>query len=454
MLLLPLKVPIRYDVSSVLAKWLDQDDDGGSNCDQAFHTLPSSTNQDRSRKEGQLPGMLVPPKPNYKSHQCYKELQRLQSVRNCIADCILQSNSHAVAMDENALRDCYEYHAILLEFEQRGFPVVEMATHSKNNNDDGSSSGTQLSIPWKGAYSTVQKESHTTLLWDRVCIMYNIVALLTHQIQLCSTTDRESCKLAVGYCQQGASLLSILRELCSSISTSGSNHNATGSNSAFITVDLSSSMLLFWEKLLLAEAQCFIYRMASLSESTDASSDTATIGRQHRTLAVLCQSSHELYNDALNASQDPRLISEIPKQVTLWGSYIKAASMLYIGRATYHQSVVYQMNCEYGNEIAQLRDCQSKLQQCADFIHSTLKSDPNNENAPTATAVDYTFRECNAIVPIVIDRLHEADRTNLQLYHDVIPKTVPSIPAKQLAKINPELPNQMIIPQIPLFIDL
>jgi hypothetical protein len=439
MLILPLKVSPRYDLRAALSNWLDSEDDpqqARSSGEQSFHTLFGGGG---GKAPSAPPGLFLPPKPTYTSQQCSMELKRVQSVRNCITDGILQANSHSLALDENALRDCYEYHAILLEFEKQGFPVTEN-TSSKN----------ALSITWKGAFSTVQKETHSTLVWERVCIIFNIVALLTYQIDQCTTTDRESCKSAVSYCQQGASLLSILRELCSSIASSSSS----SSQSAFLTVDLSPSMLLFWEKLLIAEAQNYIYRMASLSP--EEASDQESIGRKHRTMAVLCQSAFELYNDALNASQDPRLVSELPKQVTLWGTYLKSSSLLYIGRATYHQSVVYRMHDEHGNEIAQLRDCQEKLQACADFIQPIVngKHDAEKGLPSAATVIDYTARECEAILPVVRDRLLAADRTNFQLYHHVIPKTVPSIPAKQLAKLNPELPSQMVVPQIPLFTDL
>jgi hypothetical protein len=64
------------------------------------------------------------------------------------------------------------------------------------------------------------------------------------------------------------------------------------------------------------------------------------------------------------------------------------------------------------------------------------------------------LRECRSFLSIVQDRLQDADRTNLRIYHNVIPNSIPTIPAQQLAKINPILPNDMIVPQIPLFIDL
>jgi BRO1-like domain len=438
MLILPLKVSPRYDIRAVLSNWLDSNDnEDDAQHEQSFHTLYGGANTPSA-----APSLFLPPKPSYSSQQCAMELKRLQSVRNCITDGILQANSHALALEEQALRDCYEYHAILLEFEKRGFPVTENTSSSDKNT---------LSITWKGAYSPVQKETHSTLVWERVCIIFNIVALLTFQVEhQCNTTDRDSCKTAVSYCQQGASLLSILRELCSSIASTSSSQNA------FMTVDLSPSMLLFWEKLLIAEAQCYIYRMASLSPEAAESSDRESIGRQHRTLAVLCQAAFDLWNDALAASQDPRLASELPRQVTLWGTYLKASSMLYIGRAMYHQSVVYRVEDEHGNEIAQLRECQEKLHACAEFTQSIVNGSSKSEDGAlsAASVIDYTARECQAILPVVRDRLVAADRTNLQLYHHVLPKTVPSIPAKQLAKLNPELPSQMVVPQIPLFTDM
>ena len=465
MLIIPLKTSTRYCIKDDVVKWLDSsadDHNQASGYPRAATTSTSNT----------AVAVVVPPPPSFDmvlqnqrpkltSAQCYSELQRLQSVRNCIVDSILKSNSHPMALKENALRDCYEYHAILLQFEQHGFSDSSAASTLTTQQP-------LVSIKWKGAYNSNEDETHSTLVWDRVCTMYNIAALLSYQIhhdysmtKLSSVTDRDVFKLAIRDCQLCASILSILRELCTSISKS---------DTPFFTIDLSPQLLSFWEKLFIAEAQHYIYRMASMNATTitfdDDIEDKDAVGRQHRTCAVLSQAMYELYNDALTATKDPRLVSEIYDHIQSYGYYTKIISILSLGRANYHQSVVYHVNSEYGNEIAALRDCQIKLQQCIDFInqesssakssHSKDKKKVNDTAASTTiNTIDtsYLLRECRTILSVVNDAIRTVDDMNLRIYHNVIPKSIPNIPSQQLAKINPILPNDMVVPQIPLFLD-
>jgi hypothetical protein len=265
--------------------------------------------------------------------------------------------------------------------------------------------------------------------------MFNIIALLTQKAHDSSVTDRESCKQAVGYCQQAATLLSILRELTSS------QHLRP-----FATVDMSDGMLQFWEKVLLAQAQDFIYRMAALAHSTTSTSDP---GQQHNTLAKLAQSTFHLFKQALTAAQDPRLESELPQQSQEWGAYCKAASMLAAAKAKYHQSVGYRVTKAWGKEIAALRDCQEKLEALRNFLKS-LETKQSPESS-ISTSTDHTHRECMAIAPAVSDRLRQVERDNYKIYQEEIPRHLPEIEAKQLAKINPQLPDHMLVPKKALF---
>ena len=401
--MLPLKPAIRYDLGLALTYWLDD-----PNLQVSFQ--PSN------------PLQFILPKPDFTVAQCRDDLQRLQSLRNCLSDCLLKPDSHKNALANSALEDCQEYHAVLLEFEKRGFPTVDDET-------------TPIHLAWKGAFvKTDDREKHATLVWDRACVTYNIAALWTQKAANCSPTDRDECKQAVGYCQQAACVLAILKELCQS--------------EQFATVDLSGPMLTFWEKLLLAQAQTSIYRMASLAPPPAAaagSSDSNAAGKKkHSTLAILSQSAYQLFTEALTAAQDPRLESEVPQPAKLWATYCKAVGMLAASKAEYHQSVVYRLDYQHGREIAQLRDCQEKLKECRDFI----------KNVDDQTAVGYTKRECLSILPVVTDRLHEADADNYRTYHEEIPHQLPDIAAKQLARPTPDLPAAMLVPQKELFMNV
>ena len=167
----------------------------------------------------------------------------------------------------------------------------------------------------------------------------------------------------------------------------------------------------------------------------------------NRLLSTLAQSGHELYNDALQATQDPRLQSELPESVVTnnWGTYCKTVSMLLACKSQYHQSVVHRLQHEYGIEIAYLRECLSRFQTLQKFI----KSLSGNDNV-----IEYEKREVNYLLPIIQDRFHEADQDNYKIYQYTIPPTIPDIPRKQLAKTSTSLPDYMIQPKFSLFINV
>ena len=132
-LVIPLKVPPRFDVIAPLSRWLD---DGTQ---QVGFQVAN-------------PLQLVVPKPDFKSYQCQKELKRLAALRNCLSESLMDSHMSAI-QDDNALTDCYEFHATLLEFEKRGFPS---STHLED--DYGG-----LNLVWRGAFARNQHEQHNTL---------------------------------------------------------------------------------------------------------------------------------------------------------------------------------------------------------------------------------------------------------------------------------------------------
>jgi len=259
-------------------------------------------------------------------------------------------------------------------------------------------------------------------LWDRTCITFTIVSLLSFQAAQCSLTDREECKKGFSLCQQAAGILETLQELVSSLD--------------FATVDLSIPMLQFWQAFFLAQGQSFVYRMASAGGSA-----------QHPTLSSLSQSAYLLFNEALSKAQDARLESEVPRQAKHWATYCKAQAMMAAAKAEYHQAAIQRIDHVYGVEIVRLRQSLAKLKACKEFLSSMTEEELVN-------LVEYTSRECEAILPVVADRLKEIERDNYNIYNEDIPKSVPEIVAKQLIKSSLGYPEPMLIPQKRLFVNL
>ena len=100
MLFLPLKPAVDFNIQKALSDWLDGD--------QQVSFQPTN------------PLQIVLPKPDYVSAKCREELLRIQALRTCLSNSLLKPNSLRAALEDNALEDCYEYHAVLLEFEKQG----------------------------------------------------------------------------------------------------------------------------------------------------------------------------------------------------------------------------------------------------------------------------------------------------------------------------------------------
>lgn len=391
MFVLPLKSGHRYDLSGALATWLDSDE-------PADDSLRSSSSN---------PLEFVLPKPSFQSRSCRKELQRLQAVRNDLTSVLVKPDCHKNAIAEYAIRDCHEYHAILLMFETQGFPAVSNSLASTSSS---------IQISWRGAFDKDASETHSTLVWERAVITYNCAALITQQAASCPIdSTREECKQRVLYCQQAASLLAILRELCES--------------QPFSTVDLSPPLLSFWESYLLAVGQEAVYRMMNFADTPN-----------NRSLALLAQSAHELYNVALKAAQTSRLQSDIPDDtLQAWATVCKSTSMFCAAKASFHQSLVYgPENSQWACEIAMLKTSVQQCQAAKKFCQS-VGEEPSNELV--------------RVSDFVMERLETAEKDNRTLYHDYdAPDKLPDIPAKQMVKLNPQLPETMLIPKVPMFV--
>jgi len=382
-LVLPLKVPVRHDLVRPLSEWLDSEEQ-------------VAIYQD-ANVEGNLSWIV--PKPSFKSTDCREEILRLAGLRNTLSDILLES--HKTSLESRSLEDCNEYHATLLEFEKRGFPTV-----------DEESSG--IALTWRGAFAKRAEETHYSLIFDRACTLWNVAALQSYLASTADLTTKDGCKTAISLSQSAASILSTLRQLVE--------------NEDFSTVDLSKSMLLFWEKLLLAQGQLCIYRMANLGGGTV---------RQHTTLAYLVQAAASIYNEALSAAQDPRLESEVPKQAKEWGIHCKNQSLICQSRAVFHIAIEHRVQQEHGKEIARLRQCVPILKEAQGFAKTS--------------AVQVQLQEVEGLVKMATDRLKHAEDDNNKVYLDEVPKDLPEIRAQTMVKQNLPLAPTMTLTKAPMF---
>ena len=432
-LYLPFKIPVRYDLVKPLASWLDDDESqtafGSGNGSSAYSYYSDSPDA--------APSMVLP-KPTYNSVQCRSELLRIAALRNCQSEALM--DSHQSALEEHQmLRDCQDYHATLLEFEKRGFPT------GSTDDENG------INLTWRGAFCDDEQETHHTLLWDRACTLWNLAALLSAEAALKSDENtKEGLLLAIRNLQQAASHLSLCRQLL----------EFSQENDCISTVDLSKPMLQFWEKLLLAQAQARIYKMANLGGSSV---------RNHTTLAYLIQGAAPLYNEALVLAQDPRLQSEVPDQCQEWAAHCKAKSLLCQARAYFHMSIEHRLSQNenaHGSELARLKQATSTLDEVLKFCKSTQKLREASEGkrnmkrnhktgrpTPIAEAASTIQPEAEGLKKLASDRYKAAELDNRTIYLEDIPNVseLLEIRAQTMVKTDLPLPEAMLQPRANLF---
>lgn len=433
-LYLPFKVPVRYDLVQPLANWLD-DDESQVAFDNKRCGSSSSSSSSYSYNDDAAPVMVVP-KPTYNSVQCRSELLRIAALRNCMSEAL--QDSHKSALEEHEmLRDCQDYHATLLEFEKRGFPTGGGGDADEENG---------INLTWRGAFASNQQETHHTLLWDRACTLWNLAALRSASAAFDSDeTTKEGLKIAIAHLQQAASHLSLCRQLM----------EFSQENEYVSTVDLSRPMLQFWEKLLLAQAQTCIYKMANLGGSAV---------RNHTTLAYLIQGAAPLYNEALTLAQDPRLQSEVPTQCQEWAAHCKAQSLVCQARAYFHMSIELRLSkSAHGLEIARLHQTITTLDEVLKFCRTTqvLKEAVDlfsgggggGIRSPIAEAAATIQPEAEGLLRLASDRLKAADEDNRTVYLEGVPKSndLPEIRAQTFVKTDLPLPEAMLTPRANLF---
>jgi len=357
-------------------------------------------------------GFHFVPKPTFSSMECRKELLRLSSLRNCLAESLLTFKD---ANENFALRDCQDYHATLLAFEKQGFPSVEkhaLGVDEQYQEFPIPPAQQQIQLTWRDAFCLEQQETHHSLSWERAGCLWNVIALQSHEAATnCDLTQKDECKTAISLLQSSASLLSTLKELVGP--------------QEYATVDYSSAMLHFWQIMFKAQGQFVIYKMANSTDGT----------RQHSTLAYLVQAAASLYNEALDAAKDPRLQSEVTERSKLWATHCKAQSLICQARATFHMSIDHRIQQEHGTEIARLSQCVQQLKETHDFM--------------TMAGIDRT--EIQGLVQLARDRLERARSDNDALYVDPIPNHLSDIRAQFLVKSDVPLPAAMLQPKVPVF---
>ena len=179
------------------------------------------------------------------------------------------------------------------------------------------------------------------------------------------------------------------------------------------SLDLTPSSLEFCEKLLLAQGQDCVYRMASSQPNTLTS-----------VLAKLASAAVDLYAEALVPLQTTELLTKVSD----WDDLIRCSQMLYRARAEYHESAhIMYLICNrhteapkdgYGVEIARLTVAQSTIEQALLYGERVSKRDKSRS---TCVVVTPPLLEIKRLKRQIIERKNQAELDNNEIYHERLP---------------------------------
>lgn len=442
----PLRVTRPYDLQTPIAAWLDDDDEaaaasaiyngavGGTGPSAAAAAASSSSAAGNNSN-----------KPHFRSMEVSHDLAKLQSLRATIVDVLLNSTTASTTTsqyDEAAaqLDTFYEYHASLLQCEQHGICVDEVssplelpwasafavkqsvppaaaAAAARHDDDDddamdidhqGSSSGGRNQYRDKHNNYTNNNnnndnsdmEIHASITWERINIMWNIVALEAYLASTQPLNTRQGWMKAAVHLEKGAGILRYLRNdvLFSNNNSSGSGGNPSSSPTAATpsaptsaaaaiyaatptanyTADLSSSFLQSWEALLTAEAQRSSFeafrcaaRPRHFMLAKLATAAVPLYGESEQACRQLCSASSSISSSSPGAagsgSGGGGSSTDLSQFMALWEIYTKAWGLWMRTTAEHHQACVHRDKRQLGLELARLHKALTLGGECQEL---------------------------------------------------------------------------------------
>ncbi|KAG7172531.1 programmed cell death 6-interacting protein-like [Homarus americanus] len=279
---------------------------------------------------------------------------------------------------ESSLETLYRYYDQIVALESK-IPAAEIQIPFKWKDafDRGSIFGGRISL-------TV-----ASLLYEKVCVLYNIAALQSQVAAAQSSDSDEALKLAAKLFQSAAGIFTHLK---------GIVHSAVQQEP---TPDLQPDTLSTLADLCVAQAQEVITVKAIKDRMKDA------------VVAKLCSQCDDMYGDALKHLQRETLKSLWDRE---WISRVAGKQAGYHALAEYHQSRVCNSNKAVGEEIARLR-------------HTVeLFKGAQTRSGEISFFEDHLGRAQRA--------LEEAVKDNDFIYHERIPdiKSLPGIGKAPVAK--------------------
>ncbi|XP_068157558.1 programmed cell death 6-interacting protein [Drosophila tropicalis] len=253
----------------------------------------------------------------------------------------------------------------------------------------------QIPFKWKDAFDKGSifggkiSLTHTSLMYEKVCVLFNIAALQSNVAASQALDTDEGLKLAIKLLQQSAGIFQYLK---------GATPAALPSEP---TPDLSQDTLVVLQALMVAQAQEVFILKAIKDNMKD------------QIIAKLCCQGEEFYADVLRAMQKESVRSLWEKE---WIPTVAGKQAGFHALTQLYQSLVCRSAKKIGEEIARLRN--------AIDLFKAAQSRGGNE-----TYLDEYFSRAKR-------NLAESTKDNEFIYNEMIPElsTLASPGKAQLAK--------------------
>lgn len=391
---LPLRLPLpQNDMAGMLASWMDNS-----------------------------PGLGL------SSVDCQSDLEKIDRLRRDIAQRIGERGpSGSVTISEESQKEIttklHEYYHLLLECEKHG-----MVQQSEGR--AGPPSSDFVSLEWESAILTsesVKIQTANSLESERANVMWNLATLEAHQASKNNLTIRNGWNKASKCLQNAASWLGHLLVLLQEQELKWQLTRYS---------DMSTNFVLFWQALVLAQAQHCIYKSITCAKrpiAAAAAKLAAATGPLYGEVEMIAQNDENSPHATPALSQCSELVSKWALFARAWGAYMNC-------KAEYHESQIHQQKKAWGQELARLDVASQHAAVCKNLCEEESSSSATPPQAQIQVleelriAVDETLK-------VLLSRVDIAERENTDKHKQPVPaqNELTEIRGQKLVKSNTPL---------------
>ena len=370
----------------------------------------------------------------YTADDISSDLKRMNALRSDISKCISSPTSHSYSCKNNALSDLIQYHACLMECLNHGFPGEARDADVNGLLDAG------LHFEWSSAFQAydydtdnhdvqLSPKSVCHLNYERVCVLWNIAALMTYQAASEQTwSTKESRTNVIQLYQTAARILRYIQYIVKDLNIKEGEW----------TLDLSHDSLEMCQQICLVQGQICAYIALKEKIHSQAPSSTFTLLSKiaagvamHADLGLLASQSLSIKNT---------------RGSVVLGGHLKLVSILFQSRSEFLVAQVEKQSGKYGIEIARLERTVQMAKEGMEFLKSKTFVQAGKEGPSMLGSLPSSIE---SLLSNAKSRLIHISEENSRVYFEKVPdiaameKIIPKDVMEYEMKDNSELPVEL-----------